>query len=114
MRAWHTYGLRLFRGVFTLPQWKYFVTVLVGLVPCDERRTLSALLPPSLIRYPCAVQPLRPCRAQEDQMSRESIIDTSRPNAGRIYDYLLLRNRTLISVSSTQSNASPPLSMSFA
>jgi hypothetical protein len=36
--------LRLFSGVFTLPQWKYFVTVLMGLVQCDERHTLSALL----------------------------------------------------------------------
>ncbi len=36
--------IRLFSGVFTLPQWKYFVTVLLGLLHCDERRTLSALL----------------------------------------------------------------------
>jgi hypothetical protein len=36
--------MRLFSGVFTLPQWKYFVTVLLGLLHCDERRTLSALL----------------------------------------------------------------------
>jgi hypothetical protein len=36
--------LRLFSGVFSLPQWKYFVIVLLGLVHCDERRTLSALL----------------------------------------------------------------------
>jgi hypothetical protein len=36
--------LRLFSGQFSLPQWKYFVTVLLGLVQCDERRTLSALL----------------------------------------------------------------------
>ena len=36
--------LRLFSGVFSLPQWKYFVTVLLGLLHCDERRTLSALL----------------------------------------------------------------------
>ena len=34
----------LFRHVFSLPQWKYFVTVLLGLLHCDERRTLSALL----------------------------------------------------------------------
>ncbi len=26
------------------PQWKYFVAVLLGLLHCDERRTLSALL----------------------------------------------------------------------
>ena len=31
-------------SVFSLPQWKYFVTVLLGLLHCDERRTLSALL----------------------------------------------------------------------
>jgi hypothetical protein len=36
--------LRLFSGKFSLPQWKYFVTVLPGLVHCDERHTLSALL----------------------------------------------------------------------
>ncbi len=36
--------VRLFSGVFSLPQWKYFVTVLLGLVHCDERRTLTALL----------------------------------------------------------------------
>jgi len=33
-----------FSAVFSLPQWKYFVTVLLGLLHCDERRTLSALL----------------------------------------------------------------------
>jgi hypothetical protein len=33
--------LRLFSGKFSLPQWKYFVTVLLGLVHCDERHTLS-------------------------------------------------------------------------
>jgi hypothetical protein len=36
--------MQLFSGVFSLPQWKYFVTVLLGLLHCDERRTLSALL----------------------------------------------------------------------
>jgi hypothetical protein len=36
--------LRLFSRKFSLPQWKYFVTVLLGLVHCDERHTLSALL----------------------------------------------------------------------
>jgi hypothetical protein len=30
--------------VFSLPQWKYFVIVLLGLVHWDERRTLSAVL----------------------------------------------------------------------
>jgi hypothetical protein len=30
--------------VFSLPQWKYFVTVLVGLLRCDETRTLSGIL----------------------------------------------------------------------
>lgn len=39
-----TQYLQLFRGVFSLPQWKYLVTVLLGLLHCDERRTLSALL----------------------------------------------------------------------
>ena len=36
--------IRLFNKVFSRPQWKYFVTVLLGLLHCDERRTLSALL----------------------------------------------------------------------
>jgi len=36
--------MQLFSSVFSLPQWKYFVTVLLGLLHCDERRTLSALL----------------------------------------------------------------------
>jgi hypothetical protein len=39
-----TQYLRLFCSVFSLPQWKHFVTVLLGLVHCDERRSLSALL----------------------------------------------------------------------
>lgn len=32
-----------FRDLFTQPQWKYFVTVLLALSECQERRTLSAL-----------------------------------------------------------------------
>ncbi len=36
--------LRLFVPAFSLPQYQYFVTVLMGLIQCDERRTLSALL----------------------------------------------------------------------
>ena len=39
-----TQYLRVFSSVFSLPQWKYFVTVLLGLLHCDERRPLSALL----------------------------------------------------------------------
>jgi len=31
-------------SVFSLPQWKYFVTVLVGLLHCDGSRTLSGIL----------------------------------------------------------------------
>ena len=33
-----------FRSCFTKRQWKYFVTVLLGLVECQERRTLTGLL----------------------------------------------------------------------
>src|SRR5690348_13102703 len=33
-----------FRPAFSKPQFKYFVTVLLALVECQERRTLSALL----------------------------------------------------------------------
>ena len=32
-----------FRDLFTKPQWKDFVTVLLGLVECQERRTLRGL-----------------------------------------------------------------------
>jgi hypothetical protein len=35
---------RPFAPVFTLPQWKYFVIVLLGLLHCDAARTLSGLL----------------------------------------------------------------------
>ena len=42
-----------FRSVFTRPQYQYFVTVLLGLMECDGKRTLSGVLskvgqPPSL------------------------------------------------------------------
>lgn len=33
-----------FRSCFGKRQWKYFVTVLLGLIECEDRRTLSALL----------------------------------------------------------------------
>ena len=36
--------LELFRGHFRKRQWKYFVTVLLGLIECEERRTLQGLL----------------------------------------------------------------------
>ena len=36
-----TQGLR---SAFRLPQWKYFVIVLLGLIECDGRRTLRGLL----------------------------------------------------------------------
>ena len=32
------------RSAFSVPQWKYFVTVLVGLLHCDAAHTLSGLL----------------------------------------------------------------------
>ena len=32
-----------FRACFSRRQWKYFVIVLLGLVECDERKTLSGL-----------------------------------------------------------------------
>jgi len=34
----------LFRPCFSQRQWKYFVMVLLGLVECEGRRTLSGLL----------------------------------------------------------------------
>jgi hypothetical protein len=36
--------LGLFRDCFSQPQWRHFVTVLLGLMQCEEHRTLSALL----------------------------------------------------------------------
>lgn len=36
--------LEIFRSCFSQRQWKYFVIVLLGLVECEERKTLSGLL----------------------------------------------------------------------
>jgi hypothetical protein len=36
--------LKAFQSVFGIPQWKYFVTVLMGLIHCQASRTLSGLL----------------------------------------------------------------------
>ena len=36
--------LEIFRACFSRRQWKYFVIVLLGLVECEERKTLSGLL----------------------------------------------------------------------
>jgi hypothetical protein len=36
--------LMAFRGVFSAPQWKYFETVLMGMIHCQASRTLSGLL----------------------------------------------------------------------
>lgn len=36
--------LEAFRGCFSKRQWKYFVIVLLGLVECEERRTMTGLL----------------------------------------------------------------------
>ncbi len=36
--------LENFRSCFSKRQWKYFVTVLLGLVECEERKTMSGLL----------------------------------------------------------------------
>ena len=36
--------LEAFRPCFSKRQWKYFVTVLLGLVECEERKTMSGLL----------------------------------------------------------------------
>lgn len=36
--------MQMARDVFSRPQWKYFVTVLLALLECDETRTLSGLL----------------------------------------------------------------------
>lgn len=36
--------LQGFRMVFSIPQWKYFVTVLMGMIHCQASRTLSGML----------------------------------------------------------------------
>ncbi len=36
--------LELFRSCFSQRQWKYFVIVLLGLIECDERKTMTGLL----------------------------------------------------------------------
>ena len=36
--------LKAFQPVFGIPQWKYFVTVLMGLIHCQASRTLSGFL----------------------------------------------------------------------
>jgi hypothetical protein len=36
--------LEAFRSKFSVPQWKYFVTVLMGLLHCDGSKTLSGML----------------------------------------------------------------------
>jgi hypothetical protein len=36
--------LEAFRGCFSQRQWKYFVTVLLGLIECEERKTMTGLL----------------------------------------------------------------------
>ena len=36
--------LEAFRSCFSTRQWKYFVTVLLGLIECEERKTMSGML----------------------------------------------------------------------
>src|SRR5712691_9395244 len=36
--------LSLFRACLSQPQWQHFVTVLLALMQCEDRRTLSGLL----------------------------------------------------------------------
>jgi len=36
--------LELFRSCFSKPQWKCFVIVLLGLIECEERKTMARLL----------------------------------------------------------------------
>jgi hypothetical protein len=44
----------LFRLVFTKPQWKYFVTVLLALIQSEDRRTLTGLLRKVLAQFSLA------------------------------------------------------------
>lgn len=43
-----------FRGIFSKPQWKYFVTVLLALVQSEDRRTLTGLLRKVLAQFSLA------------------------------------------------------------
>jgi len=36
--------LEAFRGCFSKRQWKYFVTVQLGLIECEERKTMTGIL----------------------------------------------------------------------
>ena len=36
--------LEVFRPCFSKRQWKYFVTVLLGLIECEERKTMTGML----------------------------------------------------------------------
>ena len=36
--------LEAFRGCFSKRQWKYFVTELLGLIECEERKTMTGML----------------------------------------------------------------------
>jgi hypothetical protein len=36
--------LEIFRPCFSKRQWKYFVTVLLGLIECEERKTMTGIL----------------------------------------------------------------------
>jgi hypothetical protein len=36
--------LEAFRSIFSIPQWKYFETILMGLLHCDGSKTLSGIL----------------------------------------------------------------------
>ncbi len=36
--------LEAFQPKFSAPQWKYFMTVLMGLLHCDSSKTLSGIL----------------------------------------------------------------------
>ena len=36
--------LETFRACFSKRQWKYFVTVLLGLIECEERKTMTGML----------------------------------------------------------------------
>lgn len=57
--------LELFRSCFSKPQWKYFVIVLLGLIECEERKTMTGLLRAShLPLLLCCLMPKRQARVR--------------------------------------------------
>ena len=65
--------LELFRPCFSKRQWKYFVTVLLGLIECEERKTLTRLA--------------RDAQAERRRRDRDARADARRASRGETSSY---------------------------